>query len=161
LLGQRDDLPDALLEQRVEQQLLVREAPVHGADADAGEPCDLVQRDAQAAVREPLAGGLQDALPVALGVSSHVPSMTKRRTHLQFRATVPISKLRTHLHFTRRQTMEPQQHSRRWWILALLGLAQLMVVLDATIVNIALPSAQHDLGFSNDARQWIVTGYAL
>jgi EmrB/QacA subfamily drug resistance transporter len=57
--------------------------------------------------------------------------------------------------------MEQQQHSRRWWILALLGLAQLMVVLDATIVNIALPSAQHDLGFSNDARQWIVTGYAL
>jgi EmrB/QacA subfamily drug resistance transporter len=57
--------------------------------------------------------------------------------------------------------MEQQQHSRRWWILALLGLAQLMVVLDATIVNIALPSAQHDLGFSDDARQWIITGYAL
>src|SRR3954447_26213169 len=36
-----------------------------------------------------------------------------------------------------------------------------MVVLDATIVNIALPSAQQDLGFSNDARQWIVTAYAL
>ncbi|WP_028061358.1 MFS transporter [Candidatus Solirubrobacter pratensis] len=57
--------------------------------------------------------------------------------------------------------MEQQQHNRRWWILALLGLAQLMVVLDATIVNIALPSAQHALGFSDDARQWIVTGYAL
>ena len=49
----------------------------------------------------------------------------------------------------------------RWTILALVGVAQLMVVLDATIVNIALPSAQADLGFSNDARQWIVTGYAL
>src|SRR3954447_15640055 len=36
-----------------------------------------------------------------------------------------------------------------------------MVVLDATIVNIALPSAQQDLGFSNDARQWIITAYAL
>jgi EmrB/QacA subfamily drug resistance transporter len=36
-----------------------------------------------------------------------------------------------------------------------------MVVLDATIVNIALPSAQHDLGFSNDSRQWIITAYAL
>src|SRR4051812_50101056 len=57
--------------------------------------------------------------------------------------------------------MEQHQHSRRWWILALLGLAQLMVVLDATIVNIALPSAQHALGFSDDARQWVVTGYAL
>jgi EmrB/QacA subfamily drug resistance transporter len=52
-------------------------------------------------------------------------------------------------------------HARRWWILALLGIAQLMVVLDATIVNIALPSAQHDLGFSDDSRQWIVTAYAL
>ena len=40
-------------------------------------------------------------------------------------------------------------HSRRWLILAVLGLAQLMVVLDATIVNIALPSAQADLGFSD------------
>src|SRR5262249_44776847 len=36
-----------------------------------------------------------------------------------------------------------------------------MVVLDATIVNIALPSAQRDLGFSDDARQWVVTAYAL
>jgi EmrB/QacA subfamily drug resistance transporter len=52
-------------------------------------------------------------------------------------------------------------HSRRWWILAILGIAQLMVVLDATIVNIALPSAQHDLGFSDDNRQWIITAYAL
>ena len=52
-------------------------------------------------------------------------------------------------------------HDRRWKILAVLGLAQLMVVLDATIVNIALPSAQKDLGFSVNDRQWIVTAYAL
>jgi EmrB/QacA subfamily drug resistance transporter len=52
-------------------------------------------------------------------------------------------------------------HDRRWWILALLGTAQLMVVLDATIVNIALPHAQAALGFSNSDRQWIVTGYSL
>jgi EmrB/QacA subfamily drug resistance transporter len=51
--------------------------------------------------------------------------------------------------------------SRRWAILALLGVAQLMVVLDATIVNIALPSAQRALGFSTDSRQWVVTAYAL
>jgi EmrB/QacA subfamily drug resistance transporter len=49
----------------------------------------------------------------------------------------------------------------RWAVLALLGVAQLMVVLDATIVNIALPSAQRDLGFSTDSRQWVVTAYAL
>ncbi|HEY2259540.1 MAG TPA: MFS transporter [Solirubrobacteraceae bacterium] len=52
-------------------------------------------------------------------------------------------------------------HARRWAILAILGIAQLMVVLDATIVNIALPSAQKALHFSNDNRQWIVTAYSL
>src|SRR5690348_12286783 len=50
---------------------------------------------------------------------------------------------------------------RRWWILGVVGLAQLMVVLDVTIVNIALPSAQRSLGFSAVDRQWIVTAYAL
>lgn len=50
---------------------------------------------------------------------------------------------------------------KRWWILALCGLGQLMVVLDLTVVNIALPKAQLALGFSNDDRQWIVTAYAL
>jgi EmrB/QacA subfamily drug resistance transporter len=52
-------------------------------------------------------------------------------------------------------------HSRRWWILAVLGVAQLMVILDNTIVNIALPTAQHALKFSNADRQWVVTGYSL
>lgn len=51
--------------------------------------------------------------------------------------------------------------AKRWWVLAVLGTAQLMVVLDSTVVNIALPAAQRDLGFSNDNRQWIVTSYAL
>jgi EmrB/QacA subfamily drug resistance transporter len=51
--------------------------------------------------------------------------------------------------------------NQRWWVLGVVGLAQLMVVLDATIVNIALPSAQQDLGFSNADRQWVVTAYAL
>jgi len=50
---------------------------------------------------------------------------------------------------------------RRWLILGTVGLAQLMVVLDATIVNIALPSAQRDLGFTTVDRQWVVTAYAL
>jgi EmrB/QacA subfamily drug resistance transporter len=52
-------------------------------------------------------------------------------------------------------------HNRRWLILGLIGIAQLMVVLDTTIVNIALPSAQQDLGFSDGSRQWIITAYAL
>ncbi|QTE27962.1 MFS transporter [Pengzhenrongella sicca] len=51
--------------------------------------------------------------------------------------------------------------SRRWWVLAVIALAQLMVVLDGTIVNIALPSAQADLGLTDASRSWVVTGYAL
>src|SRR5215469_4828855 len=50
---------------------------------------------------------------------------------------------------------------RRWLVLAVVGIAQLMVVLDMTIVNIALPSAQKALGFSDNQRQWVVTAYAL
>jgi EmrB/QacA subfamily drug resistance transporter len=48
-----------------------------------------------------------------------------------------------------------------WWILVIIGGAQLMVVLDTTIMIIALPSAQHALGFSNTDRQWVVTAYTL
>jgi EmrB/QacA subfamily drug resistance transporter len=50
---------------------------------------------------------------------------------------------------------------RRWLILGTVGLAQLMVVLDVSIVNIALPSAQHALGFTTVDRQWVITAYAL
>ena len=57
--------------------------------------------------------------------------------------------------------MENPHHDRRWLILALLATAQLMVVLDATVVNIALPSAQKTLGFSDANRQWIITAYSL
>jgi EmrB/QacA subfamily drug resistance transporter len=56
---------------------------------------------------------------------------------------------------------ENPHHARRWLILVMIGLAQLMVVLDATVVNIALPSAQHALGFSDADRQWVVTAYSL
>ncbi len=52
-------------------------------------------------------------------------------------------------------------HERRWLILFVIAIAQLMVVLDATVVNIALPSAQEALEFSNDQRQWVITAYAL
>ncbi|MCX4745473.1 MFS transporter [Kitasatospora sp. NBC_01287] len=55
----------------------------------------------------------------------------------------------------------PQADPNRWKALGFIGLAQLMVVLDATIVNIALPSAQRTLGFSDTNRQWVITAYAL
>jgi EmrB/QacA subfamily drug resistance transporter len=50
---------------------------------------------------------------------------------------------------------------RRWLILGVIALAQLMVVLDLTVMNIALPSAQRALHFSTVDRQWVVTAYSL
>jgi len=55
----------------------------------------------------------------------------------------------------------PTKPDHRWLVLVVVSIAQLMVVLDATVVNIALPSAQADLGFDNSQRQWVVTAYAL
>jgi EmrB/QacA subfamily drug resistance transporter len=54
-----------------------------------------------------------------------------------------------------------QLPSRRWWALAVIAVAQLMVVLDGTVVTIALPSAQRDLHISNADRQWAITAYTL
>jgi EmrB/QacA subfamily drug resistance transporter len=50
---------------------------------------------------------------------------------------------------------------RRWLILAVIGLAQLMVILDLTVMNIALPSTQRALHFTTVDRQWVVTAYTL
>src|ERR1700745_2981746 len=50
---------------------------------------------------------------------------------------------------------------RRWLVLGVIGLAQLMVILDLTVMNIALPSAQRALGFTTVDRQWVVTAYTL
>jgi EmrB/QacA subfamily drug resistance transporter len=55
----------------------------------------------------------------------------------------------------------PDADARRWLILAVIGIAQLMVVLDATVMNIALPSAQQALHFNTADRQWVVTAYTL
>ncbi|MGD8193274.1 MFS transporter [Herbiconiux sp. P18] len=51
--------------------------------------------------------------------------------------------------------------TRRWWALAVLALTELVVVLDTTIVTIALPQAQLEIGLTDVQRQWIVTAYAL
>ena len=51
--------------------------------------------------------------------------------------------------------------SRRWWALGIIALAQLMVVLDASIITIALPYAQVDLDISDANRQWALTAYTL
>ncbi len=49
----------------------------------------------------------------------------------------------------------------KWWALALLSVVQFMVVLDIAIVNVALPSIQADLGFSQENLQWVISAYAL
>ncbi len=58
-------------------------------------------------------------------------------------------------------TERPAERDHKWLILVIVAVAQLMVVLDSTVVNIALPSAQRALGFPNSDRQWVVTAYAL
>src|SRR5438093_5623264 len=50
---------------------------------------------------------------------------------------------------------------RRWLILAVLVVAQFMVVLDVAIVNVALPTIKNDLHFSQDGLQWVITAYAI
>jgi len=54
-----------------------------------------------------------------------------------------------------------QLDPNRWRALMVIAIAQLMVVLDASIVNIALPSIQADLGITDANRQWVVTAYTL
>ncbi|CAN5599374.1 DHA2 family efflux MFS transporter permease subunit [soil metagenome] len=57
---------------------------------------------------------------------------------------------------------EPHEYrEKRWWALALLCMTQLMVVLDASIVNIALPSIGTDLEFSQENLSWVINGYIL
>lgn len=50
---------------------------------------------------------------------------------------------------------------RRWWALAVLGLVQFMILMDITVVNVALPSIQHALRFSGTGLAWVVNGYTL
>ena len=50
---------------------------------------------------------------------------------------------------------------RRWMSLALVVMAQFMVILDVTIVNVALPSIQRDLGVARENLQWVITAYTI
>lgn len=60
-----------------------------------------------------------------------------------------------------RSAAEPELDPKRWLALAVIGVTQLMIVLDASIVNIALPSAQRDLGITQGDLQWVLTAYTL
>jgi EmrB/QacA subfamily drug resistance transporter len=59
------------------------------------------------------------------------------------------------------QDQAPTSERRRWIALGILCLGQLMMVLDATIVNVALPSIQHDLHFSQSSLTWVINGYLV
>jgi MFS family permease len=61
---------------------------------------------------------------------------------------------------TKRFVTADPTYSRHWLILEVVGVAQVIVLLDATAVNIALPSAQRALHFSTGDRQWVITAYA-
>src|ERR1700736_3045553 len=62
---------------------------------------------------------------------------------------------------SRSQETESKRERRRWIALAVLCLGQLMMVLDATIVNVALPSIQHDLHFTQQNLTWVLNGYLI
>src|SRR4249920_1240347 len=70
-----------------------------------------------------------------------------------------------HVLYRATMTVHAQNHSSqqssKWLVLVVLALAQFMVVLDVTIVNVALPSIQTALGFSADGLQWVVNAYTL
>jgi EmrB/QacA subfamily drug resistance transporter len=102
--------------------------------SDAGSPAGLVRREHVPNRRD-------------LVMPAHRTACEAERTSLtESRATMPS---------------QTAPDPNRWAVLAVLSVAQLMVVLDATIVTVALPSAQQALHFSNDSRQWVVTAYAL
>src|SRR6201992_3944386 len=56
---------------------------------------------------------------------------------------------------------QSERDRRRWIALAVLCLGQLMMVLDSTIVNVALPSIQHDLHFTQSSLTWVIDGYLI
>ena len=53
------------------------------------------------------------------------------------------------------------EENRKWWTLASVAFALFMIMLDNTVVNVALPAIQRDLGIGVSELEWVVTGYAL
>jgi EmrB/QacA subfamily drug resistance transporter len=91
--------------------------------------------------------------PPAVEVSPHgTPAHPHGAAHTSAEATHGTAEL---------GPAEARQHRLRWLVLAMLALAQLTIVLDSTVVNIALPSAQVALHFTDNNRQWIITAYSL
>src|SRR5438093_4292257 len=60
-----------------------------------------------------------------------------------------------------RRVFQSVDGRKRWWALIVICLGDLMIVLDTTIVNVALPSIRSDLGFSATSLAWVVNAYLL
>ena len=102
------------------------------------------RRRRRAAQSTPLAGG---------------QTATEQSTDAQVR---PVDRLHEDAQLTASAAEVASRSERRRWIaLAVLCLGQLMMVLDSTIVNVALPSIQHDLGFSQGNLTWVIDGYLI
>src|SRR5579883_1468598 len=77
------------------------------------------------------------------------------------RTTAPVNDVPTKVAQTTEQPMDEQGYSRRWAATSVLLFASALDLIDGTIVNVAIPSIQRDLGTSYAAIQWVVAGYAL
>jgi EmrB/QacA subfamily drug resistance transporter len=88
------------------------------------------------------------AAPATRRIRSRLAPLRTRRGDLGHAAPKP-------------QPKPPRSERRRWIALAVLCLGQLMMVLDATIVNVALPSIQHDLHFTQQNLTWVMNGYLI
>src|SRR5512133_1949883 len=66
-----------------------------------------------------------------------------------------------HVANVERGTAEPASDRRRWMALYVLCVGMLMIVLDVTVVNVALPTIQQDLGFSQSSLAWVVNAYLI
>src|SRR5881398_3492553 len=69
--------------------------------------------------------------------------------------------IRSQVQMTRGKEARPMTDKNRWIALYVLCLGMLMIVLDVTVVNVALPSIQDDLGFSSSSLAWVVNGYLI
>src|SRR4051812_17242289 len=172
---------ELLLEERVDEQLLVGEAPVDGADADAGVMSDVVQRYGEAPLRKELPRRVDDALPVSLGVlakscfATHSPSLAPKRipsVHLDRSYLLMILSsleadnhrpLRSHGLQTSRTNLD---HHARWTpaeqlLLVVLGGVVFLDTLDLSLVQVALPSIGSELHLAEGELQWIVSAFVL
>ncbi len=60
-----------------------------------------------------------------------------------------------------RANIAPDSERRRWLVLAVTVAAQFMVIVDVAVVNVALPAIKHDLHFSQEGLQWVITAYSI